>query len=252
MTVAGLSDDRGGDDIHAGWPVDQAPRLVTKWLPVTLRDGVEPGAALSAGEGPGGGPPASKGALTLVASTEAEDRAGDLIVASGWDLAAYRRNPVFLWAHDYSRPVIGRSLRTWLDGGLLLATIEFAPTPFAQEVRSLYAGGFMRGVSVGFRALETEPRTGAGGKRGLLFKRQELLEISAAPVPVNARALARPAIAGSGRSASRPPVEDRDGAAAALSQIRELWGELAGFAAGGCFPDMWRGEARAGPGSIEA
>ncbi len=251
MTVVGLPDDRRGDDIHAGWPVDEAPRLVTKWLPVTLRDGVEPGVALSAGEGPGGGPPASKGALTLVASTEAEDRAGDLIVASGWDLAAYRRNPVFLWAHDYSRPVIGRSLRTWLDGGLLLATIEFAPTPFAQEVRSLYAGGFMRGVSVGFRALETEPRTGAAGKRGLLFKRQELLEISAAPVPVNARALARPARAESGRSASRPPAEDRDGAAAALSQIRELWGELAGFAAGGCFPDMGRREARAGPGSIE-
>ena len=55
----------------------------------------------------------------------------------------------------------------------------------------------MRGVSVGFRALESERRsdssTASGhgaGRQGVLFKRQELLEISAAPVPLNAMALA--------------------------------------------------------------
>lgn len=171
--------------------------LITKWLSVRALEG---DAAIA--EGVDGG--SSGGSLTLVASTDQEDRAGDVISASGWELGAYRKNPVFLWAHDYRRPAIGRSVRTWVQdgpaGGRLMAIIEFAPTPFAQEIRSLYAAGFMRGVSVGFRALEMEPRTAAAGRRGILFKRQELLEISAAPVPVNAGALIRE---GAGRDRRR-------------------------------------------------
>src|SRR5688572_3416992 len=35
-----------------------------------------------------------------IASTETLDREHDRILASGWDLTAFRRNPVCLWAHD--------------------------------------------------------------------------------------------------------------------------------------------------------
>lgn len=198
--------------------------LVTKWLSVRALEG---DAAIA--EGVDGTEP--DGSLTLVASTDQEDRAGDVISASGWELAAYRENPVFLWAHDYRRPAIGRSVRTWVQdgpaGGRLMATIEFAPTPFAQEIRSLYAAGFMRGVSVGFRALEMEPRTGSAGRRGVLFKRQELLEISATPVPVNAGALIRERMTGV-RGQERPYSWSDGGARAQGAQGVKDGGELEG------------------------
>lgn len=194
--------------------------LVTKWFSARALEAEEPTAEKMDVEGSGG-------TLTLVASTGQEDRAGDLVKATGWDLDAYRENPVFLWAHDYRRPAIGRSVRTWvqdgLDGGRLMATIEFAPTPFAQEIRSLYAAGFMRGVSVGFRAIEMEPRTGASGRRGVLFKRQELLEISAAPVPVNAGALIREGIHGRpGDPVVSGNSSDQEACATSLAAMREL------------------------------
>ncbi|MDP6824433.1 MAG: HK97 family phage prohead protease [Dehalococcoidia bacterium] len=194
--------------------------LVTKWLSVRALEAEGSTAEKVDVEGSGG-------TLTLVASTGGEDRAGDLIKPTGWELDAYRENPVFLWAHDYRRPAIGRSVRTWvqegLDGGRLMATIEFAPTPFAQEIRSLYAAGFMRGVSVGFRAIEMEPRTGTTGRRGVLFMRQELLEISAAPVPVNAGALIREGIHGRpGDPVVSGNSSDQEACATSLAAMREL------------------------------
>ena len=45
--------------------------------------------------------------MTFVISTDEVDRHGGVIQAQGWQLDAYLNNPVFLWAHDYSRPVIG-------------------------------------------------------------------------------------------------------------------------------------------------
>lgn len=127
--------------------------------------------------------------LYLSASMGTEDRMGDLIDASGWILDSYRKNPVFLWAHQRSIPPIGRSVRTWVDDGGLRAIVEFAPTAFACEVAELFASGFMRGVSVGFRPVEMSRRKSSDGRDSFHFKRQELLEISAAPVPMHEDAL---------------------------------------------------------------
>lgn len=128
--------------------------------------------------------------LLIVASMGTEDRVGDVIDPEGWDLSSYLRNPVFLWAHRRSDPPIGRSVRTWVEDGCLKALVEFAPTPQAQSVRALYAGGYMRGISVGFRPLKWSQRAASNGRRGTHFTRQELLEISAAPVPMHPDALA--------------------------------------------------------------
>lgn len=131
------------------------------------------------------------GPLTFVASTGAVDRHGDTVAPEGWRLDAYRENPVVLWAHDYRRPAIGRTQSVWRDGGALLARLEFAGTEFAREVEGLYRQGYQQGVSVGFRPLRFEerrdPRTGAF--LGIRFLEQELLEISAVPVPANRGAL---------------------------------------------------------------
>ncbi len=129
--------------------------------------------------------------LLMRAALATEDRKGDVIDANGWELEGFRRNPVFLWAHDRTRPPIGVAREIWVAGGSLNAVVEFAPTSFAKEISELYTRGFMRAVSVGFLPLETEIRTASNGRRGYLYRRQELLEISAVPVPMHSGALAR-------------------------------------------------------------
>ncbi len=203
---------------RAAWT--DSPGVVTRWLPI---ESVSAGPASVAGAG--AKPAEANAPLTITASVESEDRAGDLVLASGWDLRAYERNPVVLWAHQHIAPPIGRSLRAWVEGKSLLATIEFAPTPFAQEVRRLYEGGFLRGVSVGFRALEVEPRVSHGTRRSLLFKRQELLEISAAPVPLHPDTLAG-AQAGYARARTGEWGQDEDVAQGAQAEIRRLWEQI--------------------------
>jgi uncharacterized protein len=112
-----------------------------------------------------------------------------VIKAEGWDLENYRKNPVVLWAHRHDLLPIGKSVDIWVENGALFATIEFAQTEFAQQIRNLFEDGFLRGVSVGFRALKIAHRSGSAN-RGTVFERQELLEISAAPVPMHPNALA--------------------------------------------------------------
>ena len=133
----------------------------------------------------GGGP------LVFVASTGEVDRHGDTVAPEGWRLAGYRENPVVLWAHDYRQPAIGRADAVWSDGRALLARLEFAPTEFAGQVERLYRQGYQRGVSVGFRPLRFEERRDPvnGAFLGIRFLEQELLEISAVPVPANGDAL---------------------------------------------------------------
>jgi phage head maturation protease len=72
----------------------------------------------------------------------------------------------------------------------------------------------MRGISVGFRAIESESRTTAAGGKATLFKRQELLEISVAPVPLNRDALV----------ISSPTQPE---AAASRGLLSDLWEETA-------------------------
>lgn len=148
-----------------------------------------------AGEASGGGAQAdaAEAPMTFVISSEEVDRHGDVVVAQGWQLAAYRQNPVFLWAHDYTRPVIGRARAVWAEAERLLARMEFAPTGFAREVAALYRSGYQQGVSVGFKPLRYEERRQeqTGALLGIRFLEQELLEVSAVPVPANRQALRR-------------------------------------------------------------
>ena len=163
-------------------------------------------------------------AVTFVLSTDDVDRHGDVVSADGWRLEAYLRNPVLLWAHDYRHPAIGRAVSVWTEPHRLLAKMEFAPGAFAQEVAALYACGFQWGVSVGFRPIRWEERRDArtGAFLGLRYLEQELLEVSAVPVPANREALRReteftptPALPLRGREHSgvarrrRNPVADR-------------------------------------------
>ncbi len=130
------------------------------------------------------------GAHRFCISCEAEDRDGDILVAKGCDSRHFMKNPVILWAHDYSGLPIGRakSLSATMDNRLL-ADIEYAPTPFAEQVRTLVKAGFLKATSVGFNPLEAEDRMTSKGDVGRRYTRWELLEVSIVPVPSNPSAL---------------------------------------------------------------
>ena len=132
----------------------------------------------------------SEGRTTFVASEESEDRFGDVVTARGWELRNYRKNPVVLFGHDHSIPAIGAVRNIGTEGRRLMATVEFdMDDPFAAMLAQKFRGGFMRAVSVGFRPLAFERRESGGEFVGFKFTSQELLELSAVPVPAHPAAL---------------------------------------------------------------
>src|SRR5580765_6525938 len=126
---------------------------------------------------------------TFTLSTDSPDRDRDVISQDGWKLAAYKKNPVVLWAHDYGQLPIGRATNIRVADGKLTAKVEYAPAeanPFAENVFQLVKGGYLNAVSVGFRPLKHSYNDQRGG---IDFQENELLEFSQVPVPTNAEAL---------------------------------------------------------------
>ena len=123
----------------------------------------------------------------IMASTVDVDRDNEIIRPDAFkNLKTYLdTNPVILFGHQYSEPPIAKAVsgRVIKEKGLRL-DIEFAKTPFAQEVKYLYDEGFMSAFSVGFIAKKWEDDK--EGRR--TYTDVELLEVSAVPVPANAMA----------------------------------------------------------------
>lgn len=127
------------------------------------------------------------GPMVFVASEESPDRIGDVISVNGWELDAFRRNPVLMFGHDRSIPPIGNVPKVWAEGKQLLNTVAWdEEDSFARLIKGKYERRFMRAESVGFRALEFEENTSG---KGITFTRQELLEISLVAVPMHPEAL---------------------------------------------------------------
>jgi HK97 family phage prohead protease len=133
--------------------------------------------------------------LLFTISTDSVDRSGDKINQDGWQLDNYRKNPVVLWAHDYSKPPIGTSDKVWIEGGKLKSITRFVPADnpaigrFADGIYQLYKQGFMSATSVGFMPKKWAWVDDKDRKYGIDFEEMELLEYSAVPVPANAEAL---------------------------------------------------------------
>lgn len=153
-------------------------------------------------------PEADAPLVDFTASDETLDRYGEVISAAGWDLRNYARNPVFLNAHQSSdiTHVLGRAEVTEVRDGRLYQRIRFAveENPIARLAHGLYRGGYLRAVSVGFVPHDwVDGGEGDGFTR--MFTKQELLEVSAVPIPANPSALAMGL--GSG-AVSRGDVDD--------------------------------------------
>ncbi len=135
-------------------------------------------------------------------STPSVDRMGDTIAIGGWKLAAYRKNPVVLWAHDGSLLPVGRATAVWVDGNRLRAKAQLAPasvSSYAVRVGKMLKDGFLNATSVGFAPLKYAFTTDPARQFGIDFQEQELLEFSIVPVPANADCLLDPPSA-TGRS----------------------------------------------------
>jgi HK97 family phage prohead protease len=135
--------------------------------------------------------------LDFIVSDETLDRYDEVIVASGWKLDNYLRNPVFQNSHQYGDIIytIGRALttevRTMQGRTVLYQRVEFATeaNPIAKIAYNLYKGRFLNAVSVGFIPIRWE--MGEPGDRiARRYTEQELLEVSAVGIPANPNALA--------------------------------------------------------------
>jgi len=116
------------------------------------------------------------------ASTNALDRAGDIIEAEAWTkggLENFKNNPVLLFNHDYNRP-IGRAtgLEVTKNGLEISGRISKA----AGEIKDLVKDGVLGAFSVGFRVKDADYMTETDGYK---IKDAELFEVSVVSVPCN-------------------------------------------------------------------
>ena len=117
-----------------------------------------------------------------LASTNAQDRAGDIIETEAWTKGGvdnYLTNPIVLFNHDYNKPIGRAKTVRSVDNGLeFTAKISKA----AGEVKDLIKDGVLGAFSVGFRVKDAESLPDTGGLR---IKDAELFEVSVVSVPCN-------------------------------------------------------------------
>lgn len=158
--------------------------------------------------------------VQIYGTDESVDRHNTIFRVDGWDFDNYRKNPVFLWAHNEDMAVptmpIGRTIGiqreefTRADGKAnkrLLFDIEFPKRgtyPWADLVHDMYKQDFLRASSVGFRNVSNRPlnpkdnkeemeRDGYNMKMGYAAEltKNQLIELSACAVGSNPNALAK-------------------------------------------------------------
>lgn len=141
--------------------------------------------------------------VDIIASTFDIDSHGTRIDQNGWELEAFRKNPVICLQHDdrgYTSsnglPIanaIPETIR--VESNRLLMRLRFPSEgtfPLADQVFNLVADGFMRGVSVGFNPMEYEDveEEEEGYKKTVrIYRKQQLLEVSLVTIPSNDNAL---------------------------------------------------------------
>lgn len=125
--------------------------------------------------------------VRVICSTPDADRAGDMVMAEGIELSAYKANPVVLWNHDTDFP-IARCVEIGVKGGQLEALVQFPPEgddATADRIYKLIKAGVINATSIGFQPIKADPIKGGGYK----FIASELMEFSFVSVPANANAL---------------------------------------------------------------
>lgn len=126
----------------------------------------------------------------FVLSSETEDRMGDIIDSTTWQLGNFKKNPIALFSHDNKWP-IGKWSNVHVAGKKLLGTLTLASkgtNSLIDTMHSLLEQGIMRAVSVGFIPGTAER---IENTYGYIFRDCDLMEVSLVSVPANPEALAR-------------------------------------------------------------
>lgn len=133
--------------------------------------------------------------IGAIGSTAAVDRYGEVIDQDSWDLKNFKKNPVMLWAHNLSfgedRPPIGKLTNIKVKDGALIFNAQFdMGDPFAADIFRKYKEGYLNAFSVGFIPHTIQRYTDDGKQlENPILRDNELLEMSAVPVPANPEAL---------------------------------------------------------------
>ncbi len=116
------------------------------------------------------------------ASTIDKDRVGDTILPNAWTkggLDNYKKNPILLFNHNYSKPVGSTSEIRVDENGLF---IEAEISKSAGDTYGLVQDGVLRTFSVGFLIKDADYDQ---INDGFIIKDAELLEVSVVSVPCN-------------------------------------------------------------------
>lgn len=137
---------------------------------------------------------------SFIISTEDVARDNHTIKADGWKLDRYALNPVVLWNHGFAFEVgalpVGKSIRTAVENGKLVADVEFVPRDLSEigfTIGEMVKRGFLNATSVRWDPIKWTVDEARGG---IDFLEQELLELSVVAVPSDAGALATARAAG--------------------------------------------------------
>ena len=120
------------------------------------------------------------------ASTDALDRAGDIIERGAWTkggLENFKNNPVILFNHNYDRP-IGRAKEIGVTDNGLELTARISKS--AGEIKDLIKDGVLGAFSVGFKVKDADYISETDGYK---IKDAELFEVSVVSVPCNQNAV---------------------------------------------------------------
>lgn len=138
-----------------------------------------------------------------VASDESIDRMGDIIRVAGWDLTNLKKNPQALWMHNAFEPigtVCDFEKGQYKGKPALIESIDYYEEELSAKAAMLWKlveAGKLKTTSVGFI-----PRKGRAGYQmdederkelglspyGMLFLKQEQLELSLVTIPANPNA----------------------------------------------------------------
>ena len=118
-----------------------------------------------------------------IASTPTPDRMADVVLPEG---AVFKLPIPLLWQHRSDQPIGNVTQAKVTKKGIeIVAEIAKGVSEEIDRAWSLIKSGLVRGLSIGFRGLDTEQIPNSWG---VIYQRWEWLELSAVTIPANADA----------------------------------------------------------------
>ena len=118
-----------------------------------------------------------------IASTPTPDRMADVVLPEG---AVFKLPIPLLWQHRSDQPIGNVTQAKVTKKGIeIVAEIAKGVSDEIDRAWSLIKSGLVRGLSIGFRGLDTEQIPNSWG---VIYQRWEWLELSAVTIPANAEA----------------------------------------------------------------